>query len=607
MSKNIPERAAVPAHFQWNTKHLYRSDKAWEAAREGVLQRLPALDAYRGTLKKGGRDAVIGCLQELFSQHRQLTRLTSYAERKHDEDTRVARYQGMREVADKTRSAFRAAAAFVEPELLSLPAKALKALAEDPTLADYSFYLSELLRKRPHVLSPAEETLLANTQLVLDAGYNAYSALCGAELEFPTIADERGKPVKLSQALFSRYRRSADRRVRKDAFDAVLGTFGAFRATFASLLSSQINSHIVVSRARKYESALAASLSPTGLRVSVYETMLSSINAQLPLLHRYLRLRQRMLGVDALTYYDLYAPLGSGPRWRFPYEEGNELLVEAMAPLGAPYCRALKRGLAAKSGWVDAYPNLGKRSGAYMSGSAYDVHPYILASYLEDYNSLSTMAHEMGHAMHSYYSNSSQPYPTADYSIFVAEVASTLNEALLMEHLLKREQRSRRKRLFLLGEQLEGFRQTMFRQALFAEFELAAYRRAEAGQPLTAEVFDALYLEITRRYYGHDEGVVEVDARYASEWAYIPHFYYNFYVFQYVSGMVAAQALAQGILTEGKPAADRYMRELLSAGDSKPSLEILRSAGVDLESPLPYAQAMTTFEHALESTEALLG
>ncbi|MCA9666985.1 MAG: oligoendopeptidase F [Myxococcales bacterium] len=598
----VPERSTIPEERRWNTRHLFKNDKAWHAEREALAASFSTLAALRGTLGNGA-EAVLTCLQTLFEANRRLGRLESYAARRNDEDTRVTTYQAMREVIDKVGADLRATSAFIEPQLLALPTKTIRDYIADPRFADYDRYLRELLRQKKHVLSPKEEALLARTSLMQDAGHNTYSAFTGADLTFPRITDEKGREVQLSQALFARYRASADRAVRKRTFDAFFSTFAGFKNTFASLLGAQVNANLIYARARRYDSALEAALDPDEIPVDVYTNMISAVNKHLPKLHRYLALRRDLLGLDSLRYYDLYPPIVEKVRLKFPYDKGCRTLVEAMAPLGSDYARALERGLQPKSGWIDALPNKGKRSGAYMDGSAYDVHPYVLGNYLEDFNSLSMMAHEMGHAMHSYYSNQQQPYPKADYSIFVAEVASTLNEHLLAEHLLAELKGKRR--LFLLGEQLEGFRQTFFRQAMFAEFELDVYRLAEAGEAITADALSERYLAVARRYYGHDEGVVTVDDAYGMEWAYIPHFYYNFYVFQYVTGITAATALAEGILAHGAPARDRYIENLLYAGCRAAPIDILAAAGVDLTTTAPYDVAMSVFERTLDQAEAV--
>ncbi len=605
MSRATVKREQIPPEHRWKTQHLFRSDAAWERERATIASDFEALDAYRGRLKKGGKDVVLACLDDLFGLRQRLARLSSYASRKNDEDTQVARYQAMREVVEKLASDLEARGSFVEPELLSFSAKALRELAEEADLAPYSRVLLEILRRKPHILGSKEEGILASFSLMRDAGHNAYSAFSGAELHFPEIKDERGKNVRLTQATFARYRASHDRRVRKDAFEAFFGTYQSYRSTFASLLSAQVNANVVYGRARRYGSALEAALDPDDLPTTAYHSMIDAVHRHLPLLHRYLRLRRKLLGVRRLFYHDLYPSIVEKVKLRFPYEKAAGHLLAALAPMGKRYLQPLARGLVPKSGWIDPFPNTGKRSGAYMDGSAYDVHPFVLGNYLGDYGSLSMLAHEMGHAMHSYFSNRMQPYPKADYSIFVAEVASTLNEALLANYVIENET-NKRKKLYLLGEQLEGFRQTMFRQAMFAEFELAMYERAEAGEALTADALSEIYLAVARRTYGHDEGVVHVDERYAIEWAYIPHFYYNFYVFQYVTGMTAATALAELIRAEGAAARDRYINELLCGGSSDAPIAILARAGVDLRDAKPYDIALGVFERTLAEVEALV-
>jgi oligoendopeptidase F len=475
-------------------------------------------------------------------------------------------------------------------------------MIKDPRFAEFDRYLRELLRQKRHVLSPAEEALLARTSLMHDSGHNAYATFSAADLRFPSIRRGKGKPLELTQSLFSRYRASPRRKLRRAAFDTFFGTYAGYRNTLAALLSAQVNANLVQAQARRYRDALEAALDPDDIPVSVYHSLIKAANKHLPKLHRYLELRRRLLGLKRLRYYDLYVPMVEAVRFKIPYEKGCRLLLEAMAPMGPAYVEALAHGLAPESGWVDPFPNAGKRSGAYMEGSAYDVHPYVLGNYLDDYNSLSMIAHEMGHAIHSHLSNAHQPYPKADYSIFVAEVASTLNEALLAEDLGRRLQG--KKRRFLLGEQLESFRQTFFRQALFAEFELEIYRIAQRNEALTADRLTETYLGIARRYYGHDQGVVEIDDAYGVEWAYIPHFYFNFYVFQYATGITAATALCQMITADsGTGARQRYIDNLLKAGCARSPITILKRAGVDLDTAKPYDLAMSAFDRTIDRLE----
>lgn len=601
-----PSRAArrsAPLPLRWNTRHLYPSVAAWQRARAALAAALPRVRACRGTLARGPA-AVRRCLDRAFGAQRELARLTSYAERCHDRDTRVARYQALREVVEKLGVELLEASSFIEPELAALPEARLRALCRNPRLADYSRFLAEVLRLRPHLLSAAEEALLARTSLLRETGHQVYATLCDAELVFPPLNTVAGRKLPLTQALWPRYRGAADRRLRRTAFTSYFATFGRYRQTFAALLGAQVNANIAVARARRYESALAAALHDDELPLSVYSRTIAAVHEHLPLLQRYFALRRRRLGVARLRYEDLYVPLGPPARFHFPVARGREVLQAALAPLGSAYGAVLAQALAPRSGWIDLYPQPGKRSGAYMDSSAYDVHPYVLGNYLGDLDSLGMLAHELGHALHSFYSNRAQPYPKAEYATFVAEVASTLNELLLSAHL-QRVARTPAQRLFLLGEQLEGFRTTFFRQALFAEFELAIYRRAEAGEALTADDLSAIYLGLLRRYHGHERGVVEVDERYAIEWATIPHFYYNFYVFQYATGWTAANALLEAIGREGAAASERFATAVLAAGGSAPPLELLARAGVDLTTAGPYRLAMGAFARILGQAEAL--
>ncbi|MCB9555602.1 MAG: oligoendopeptidase F [Deltaproteobacteria bacterium] len=604
MGQTAVPRSEIPAEYQWKTSDLYANDDCWETARKELIEQFAALRSLPGTLADRDETSLRSAFDMVFAARQQLARLGSYACRKNDEDTRVPRYQAMKAVFEKLSTDLETALAFLEPELLALPETRLKQLAKAAELSDYSRFIERLLKRKPHVLSPKEEALLAQTGLLQYAPYNAYAAFSGADLRFPPITDEAGKSVELTQAMFARYRASADRAVRKRAFETFFGTHANFQNTFASLLSSQINAHSVLARARHYDSAIDAALAVDELPTSVFQQMLASTNAHLPLLHRYLKLRRKLLGLDTLHYHDLYPPMIAQQPLQFSYQQAIDLLCDSAAPLGAEYVSDLRIGLDPQNGWVDPLPCQGKRSGAYMDGSAYDVHPFVLANYLDDYNSLSTMAHEMGHAMHSYYSNRSQPYAKADYSIFVAEVASTLNEALLARHLLGKLKGA--DRLYVLGERLEGFRQTFFRQAMFAEFEAACYRLVESGKALTAEQLNTTFLEIARHYYGHQQEVVTIDDCYAVEWAYVPHFYYNFYVFQYVTGITAATALSETILKQGESAAQRYINQMLHRGCAAPPIDLLRDAGVDLTSDEPYRITMRVFERTLEEVERLV-
>ncbi len=601
---DTPERKDIPPQYQWKTTDLFASDAAWEKSHDEVVGSFKAIARCKGTLAKGPQQ-VLTCLRRYFETHKRLMQLSNYAHRKYDQDTRVSKYQGLKAVVEKSATEFGQVSAFLQPELLGLPQKTLQALIKDPAFSDYSQFLRDILRNKPHILSPKEEALLAGASQMRDTGYTVYSAFSAADIQFPEIRDEKGKKVRLTQALFARHRASPKRPVRKATFDAFFGTYQGYKNTLAALLSAQVNANITYAKARRYKSALEAALDANNIPTSVYRNMITAVNRHLPLLHRYLELRRKLLGLDQLRYYDMYPSVIQRVEMKYDYEQAAALVAEALAPMGPEYVAVLQRGMDPKSGWVDVFPNQGKRSGAYMDGSAYDVHPSVLCNHLGDYSSMSTLAHEMGHALHSYLSNKNQPYAKADYSIFNAEVASTFNEALLMHLMLKKEQDPRR-RLYLLGEQLEGFRQTLFRQAMFAEFELAIYERAERKEALTADDITRIYLEVCRRYYGHDKKVVLVDEPYGIEWAYVPHFYYNFYVFQYVTGITAATAMAEMVLAKGEPARDRYLTHMLKAGGADYAIAQMKRAGVDLTTTKPYDLALGVFERTLEEAEALV-
>ncbi|MFH1132530.1 MAG: oligoendopeptidase F, partial [Pseudomonadota bacterium] len=602
-ASSIQERSKIQAKYKWKTSHLYPNDQTWEKYRAKLVAAFSEIAKCKGTLKQGPKMVRI-CLDRVFDADKRLARLMVYANIKHDQDTLDTKYQGLKAIIEKIGTDFESATSFLRPEFLALPTKTIRAMIDDPRLSDYDQYLREILHSQPHVLSQQEEELLANVSLLKLAGYNIYSAFSASELEFPTVTDAKGNKIKLSQAVFVQHRISPNRAFRKTVFDAFFGTYEKYKSTFAQMLSAQVNANVVYARARKYESALDAALNPYDISPSVYHQMIKSINKHLPLLHRYLKLRQKLLGIKNLRYYDLYPSIVKDVNLKFPYEQAPALVAEAAAPMGNTYTEALTKAMSAKSGWVDVYPNKGKRSGAYMSGDAYDVHPYVLCNYVNNYTSLSTLAHEMGHAMHSYFSGKKQPYSKSDYPIFVAEVASTVNEAFLLKYLLK-EEKDPQKQLFLLGQRLESFRTTIFRQAMFAEFELAIYRMAEANKPLTAEALSNVYLDLLHRYYGQNKKVVQIDKLFGIEWAYIPHFYYNYYVYQYVTGMTAATAIASKILAEEDPARTRYFDHLISAGGSDFPISLLKNAGVDLTTTEPYDIAMKEFETTLNDAEQL--
>jgi oligoendopeptidase F len=501
-----------------------------------------------------------------------------------------------------------AVTAFVAPELLAVGEKKIRGFQDkEPRLRDYAHYLDDVLRRSPHTLGTAEERIVAQAGNLADAGQELHSIFTNADLPYPEIALASGDKVALDAAAYTRYRALPDRGERDKVFRAFWNAYSNFERTLGVALYAQVKAHVFNRDVRSFESCLDAALFDSNIPPRVYTQLLDDVHANLPTLHRYLRLRQRLLGVDALRYEDLYAPLVAKVDLTYTPEEGVALTLAACEPLGPGYVAAMKKGF--ESRWVDFMPSTGKRSGAY-SQSVYGVHPYQLQNYMGRYDDVSTLAHEFGHSMHSYLADTNQPYVTHDYPIFVAEVASTLNENLLLDHMLSR-QRDDATRLFLLGNYLETMRTTLFRQTLFAEFELRIHELAERGESLTGETMSALYLELARKYYGHAEGVCKVDDLYAIEWAYIPHFYYNFYVYQYATSLVASSSIASSIRAEAAStppstrARDAYVN-MLAAGGSKYPIDLLRDAGVDMTTSAPFAAAMGEMNRVMDEIEAVL-
>ncbi len=592
----------VPEKYTWNLNDLYPTPAAFDAARRDLASRLDSLARLRGTLVASPQ-ALKAALDATFSMARELGRISSYASMRSDEDTRVPETLAARQEVQQLATAFASATAWLAPEVLALPeGEVARDLAAEPSLAPYRFFLEDLERQRPHTLTPPEEKLLAEAGMVSRAPSTLYTVLANAELPFPEVTLSDGRTVRLDQAGYSRYRALPDRADRKLVFTKFWPTFKAYERTLGVALDAQVNRDLFYARARHYPSCLAASLDGSNVPEAVYRTLIAEVNRALPTLHRAFRLRARMLGIGDLAYYDVYPPLVAHLDLHFPVAKGEALVLDALEPLGPDYVKAVGQGFGSR--WMDVYPRSGKRSGAYSSGSAYDVHPYVLLNYNDDYESVSTLAHEWGHAMHSYLANGAQPYPTADYSIFIAEVASTFNEALLLDRMLK-EADSDDQRLFLLGTYLEGLRGTFFRQAMFAEFELGIHETEEKGEALTGARLSSMYGELLRRYHGADEGVMKIDDLYTVEWAYIPHFYYNFYVYQYATSLAASAMLSADVLA-GKPGArDRYL-DMLRAGGSRYPYELLREAGVDLATPAPYRALIDKMNWTMDQMESIL-
>ena len=597
------ERSQIPDKYKWDLTQIYPSDQAWRAAKETLAAELPKIAPYKGTL--GSSAQKLADALELGSRlSKDFARIYVYASMMSDEDTRVSSYQGMQQEMAQAGASFGAELAFVEPEILKIDRATVDGfVAAEPRLKIYKLYLDDILRRAPHTGTEPEERLLASSSVMAGTPGNVYSILSDADFPYPTVTLSDGKSVRLDSSSFSVARGVANREDRQKVMSAFFGALGGFRATFGAMMNGEVQSHEFYAKGRKYDTALQASLDGPNIPTSVYMRLVDGVNKSLPTFHRYLALRKKMMGVSELHYYDLYAPLVASVDLTYSADEAQKHVIAALAPLGPDYRTAASRAFNER--WIDLYPNPGKRAGAYSNGGAFDVHPYLLLNYNGKYNDVSTLAHELGHTMQSYYSNKTQPYALAQYPIFVAEVASTFNEALLIDHMLKSITDDKTK-LSLLGSYLENIKGTVFRQTQFAEFELRMHEMAEKGQPLTGDALSKLYAEITKKYYGHDKGVCIVDDYVAHEWAFIPHFYRNFYVFQYATSFTASAALSEKVLA-GDDAATKRFLAFLSAGGSKYPIDLLKDAGVDMTTDEPLTLTMQKMNRVMDEMERLIG
>ncbi len=596
--KTLPSRSEVAEEYTWRLEDIFASDEEWEQEFQAVQDSLSKLTAFQGRLAESA-DHLLQALRNHDEVMMRIEKLYTYARMRSDQDTANSFYQGL---SSRVLSLYTKAAslkAYFVPEILAIEeTKIEEFLAENEDLQLYRYALQVISQKREHVLSSSEEALLAGASEVMGSSGTTARLLSDADLKFPTIVDEHGQEVEVSHGRYIEFLRGDDRRVRKEAFQAMYSTYGQFINTFASTLSSTVKKHNFLAKIRKYQSARHAALSTNQIPEIVYDQLVETINEHLPLLHRYMELRKRVMGLEELHMYDVYAPLVKDVKIKLTYEEAQELLLEGLAPMGEEYLSIIKEGFANR--WVDVYENKGKRSGAYSSGS-YGTNPYILMNWQDNIDNLFTLAHEFGHSVHSYYTRKNQPYVYGDYSIFVAEVASTCNEALLNDYLLKTTT-DRKRRLYLLTHQLEDFRATVYRQTMFAEFEHLIHQKDQQNEALTAEVLTKLYYELNQKYFGPN---VVSDPEIGHEWARIPHFYYNFYVYQYATGFSAATALSRQILTEGELAVKRYI-QFLKSGSSASPIDVLKRAGVDMTSPEPIRAALQVFKENLDELEAAI-
>jgi oligoendopeptidase F len=596
------DRAKLPEKYKWNLADIYPSETAWRAAKDKLAAELPQLRQYQGKLTQSPR-TLADALDKQATFDKELSRLFVYASMRADQDTRESGPQGMRQEMIQLASAFGAHAAYIEPEILKADKSTIeKFIASEPRLKVYRFYLEDVTRRAAHTLSDSEEKLLADLAPLSGTPSNVFNILSNADFPYPTVTLSDGRTVKLDQAGFSELRALPNRADREKVMSAFFKAMGTFGRTFGTTLNGEVQKVLFVSKARKYPTSLEAVLDGPNIPTSVYMRLIDGVNKNLPAFHRYLKLRKRMMGVGELHYYDLYAPLVASVDLKYSPEEAQKHVLAAVAPLGAEYQATIQRAF--NDRWIDLFPNDGKRSGAYSNGGAYDVHPYMLINYNGQYNDVSTLAHELGHTMQSYFSNRTQPYPLAGYPTFVAEVASTFNESLLIDYMLKTITDDDTK-LSLLGNYLEGIKGTVFRQTQFAEFELRMHEMAQKGQPVTGDALAKLYLDITRKYYGHEQGVSVVDDYVAHEWSYIPHFYRDFYVFQYATSFTASEALAQKVKARDPKATERYLT-FLSAGGSKYPIDLLKDAGVDMTTDEPLDLTMKEMNRVMDEMEKLL-
>lgn len=597
-ASSIPKREEIPSQFKWKLTDMYPSNDLWEKDFRTCLDMSEKIQCFADTMTTSP-DELLQCLDYNTEMERLSDKVYVYAHMSSHQDTTNSYYQELADRADSLKTKIASAGSFIVPKILSIPDEKLdEFLEKNDKLKFYKRFLDEIRRIKPHILSEKEEQILALSSEISRSPGTIFNMLNNADLKFPIIKDENGNDVEVTKGRYISLMESPDRRVRKDAFEALYSTYEKHINTIASTLSANVKGNIFNSTIRKYSSAREASLFQDNIPVEVYDNLITAVHNNLKLMHRYVALRKKLLNLDELHMYDIYTPIVKDVEMKIKYEEAVKLVKEGVSPLGENYISDLTKAF--ESGWIDVYENVGKRSGAYSWG-CYDSHPYVLLNHNDTIDGMFTLAHEMGHAMHSFYSKSTQPYLYSQYKIFVAEVASTLNEALLMNYMLKNTNEKKEK-MYLLNHYMEQFRGTVFRQTMFAEFEKIIHEKAESGESLTATSLSSIYRNLNAQYFGPD---AVIDDYIALEWARIPHFYTSFYVYKYATGFSAAISLSQQILNEGTPAVERYLNFLKSGGSDYP-LNLLKSAGVDMTSPEPINNALKVFESLLDEMEALI-
>lgn len=596
MSK-LPSREEIDSKYKWKLEDIYESDDLWEKDFKRVKERLKELQNFRGRINSAENLAGVLKLKDEIGQ--MADRLFTYARMRRDEDNSRGKYQALADRAMGLSVEVAGSLSFIEPEILALDREKLMGfLKEREDLKVYGHYIDDLLRMKDHILDADKEKMLADAGEMAEAPGDIFRMLDNADIKFPVIKDDEGNEVELTKGRYINFMESKNREVRKSAFEALYSIYKGLINTLAATTSANVKRDIFYKNQRKFNSSLEKSLFADNVPVKVYDNLIDTIHRRLDLMHRYIKIRKKALGLDELHMYDIYVPLVKDYDKKVSYEEAQTLVLEGLSPMGKEYVDILKQGF--NSGWIDVYENRGKTGGAYSWG-CYGTHPYVLLNFQGKLNDVFTIAHEMGHAIHTYYSFSHQPYVYAQYPIILAEVASTCNEAILINYLLERAKQKEEK-MFLLNHFMEQFKGTVYRQVMFAEFEKMTHEMAESGEPLNAEVLNKVYHELNVKYYGRD---IVVDEQIDYEWARIPHFYTSFYVYKYATGFSAAIAISEKILKEGSRAVERF-KEFLSGGSSDYPLELLKKVGVDLTEPKPVMDALQVFEKLLDEYESLM-